>query len=157
MTASSESNTTSLAASASVKDASDPHCTEHPIVFFDGVCGLCNSAVDFIMARDPEGVFRFAPLQGETARELLEPEDVENVDSIVLKNDDGLFRRSSAVVRILTRMGGIWKPLGWLLWVVPKPLRDVGYILVAKTRYRFFGKRDVCRMPTQDELSRILP
>ena len=131
--------------------------TEHPILFFDGVCGLCNWAVDFIMSRDAAGKFRFAPLQGETAHRMLSSADVDQLNSMVLVTDEGTFRRSAAAVRILWRLGTCWKLCGWLLWLVPGPLRDVGYRWVATLRYRLFGKRESCRLPTPEERGRILP
>ncbi len=129
----------------------------HPIVFFDGVCGLCNSVVDFAMKWDRHGVLRFAPLQGETARQLLTPQDVENLNTFVFRDQRGLHRRSSAMVRLLRCLGGAWSVLSVLLWIVPRPLRDAGYRIIARYRYAWFGKKETCRMPTADERERILP
>ena len=135
----------------------DTNSVAGPILFFDGVCGLCNHAVDFVMRNDSRSRIRFAPLQGATAAELLESQDVANLNSMVMLEHGRAFRRTAAAVRILWNLGGFWNVLGWLLWVVPAPLRDVAYRLVAATRYRFFGKRETCRMPTPEERSRILP
>lgn len=113
-----------------------------PILFYDGGCGLCHRAVLFTLKRDGAGVFRFAPLQGETLAELV-PEAARAAlpDSLVLREPDGRLRtRSSAVVGMLKRLGFFWKVLGALLWLVPRPLRDYGYDLVAKVRHRFFDK-----------------
>jgi predicted DCC family thiol-disulfide oxidoreductase YuxK len=129
----------------------------HPIVFFDGVCGLCNRFVDFLLPRDRKHVFLLAPLQGETARARLSAEDVENVSTIVLLDEVGTHRRSKAVVRILCRLGWGWKVAGFLLAMIPRPLRDLGYKLVARYRYVWFGKKETCRMPTPDERARFLP
>ncbi len=131
--------------------------TGPPILFFDGVCGLCSRAVDFVIARDPEGVFRFAPLQGETARTMLGEADIAALETMVVATDKGLYRRSSAAVRILWRLGPFWRLCGWLLWIIPRPLRDLGYSTVAKTRYRLFGKHETCRLPTPEERERFLP
>jgi predicted DCC family thiol-disulfide oxidoreductase YuxK len=128
-----------------------------PIVFFDGVCGLCNRFVDFLLPRDHYRVFLFAPLQGETARARLSDEDIENVSTIVLVDETGTHRRSKAVVRILCRLGFGWKITGFLLAMIPRPLRDLGYKLVARYRYALFGKKDECRLPTTDERARFLP
>jgi predicted DCC family thiol-disulfide oxidoreductase YuxK len=130
---------------------------EHPILFFDGMCGLCNSSVDFVMKRDTRDVFRYAPLQGETAAEHLSESDREDLDSVVLKMPDGLYRHSSAIVRILWKLPGIWPVLGTMLWLIPRPLRNFGYRVVAKNRYRFFGKKETCRLPTPEEIGRLLP
>jgi len=127
-----------------------------PIVFFDGVCGLCSNVVDFTLKRDRKAVFRFAPLQGETARALLTPEDVENLNTFVVRDEQGLHRRSTAVVRMLWRLGGLWRAVAALLWIVPLPLRNFGYRTVARYRYSWFGKKETCRMPTADERERIL-
>ncbi len=129
----------------------------YPIVFFDGVCGMCNRFVDFLLPRDHRGVFLFAPLQGETARERLDAADVENISTIVLIDEQGVYRRSTAVVRILCRLGLGWKITGFLLAMIPRPLRDLGYRLVARYRYAIFGKKETCRMPTLEERARFLP
>ncbi|MCA9076738.1 MAG: DUF393 domain-containing protein [Planctomycetaceae bacterium] len=129
---------------------------EHPIVFFDGVCGLCSHSVDFAMARDANATFRFAPLQGETARAMLPEEDTQNLNSMAVWINGRIYRRSSAIVRMLWGLGPFWNMCGWLLWVIPLPLRDLGYSLVAKWRYRLFGKHETCRLPTPEERERFL-
>jgi predicted DCC family thiol-disulfide oxidoreductase YuxK len=130
---------------------------QRPIVFFDGVCGFCNAGVDFLITRDPDGHLAFAPLQGETARQLLPEADRVSLHSLVLWTPTRLYRKSAAVVRILWTLGSGWAVLGGLLWAIPWPLRDAGYNLVARNRYRLFGKKDVCRMPTPAERTRMLP
>jgi predicted DCC family thiol-disulfide oxidoreductase YuxK len=127
------------------------------IIFFDGVCGLCNRFVDSLLKHDTQNLFLFAPLQGETAQRRLSKNDTETLGSIVLWEQGRTFRRSTAVVRVLWKLGRVWACLGWGLWIVPKPLRDLGYKLVAVNRYRLFGKKETCRLPTPDELSRFLP
>ena len=129
---------------------------EDNIVFFDGVCGLCNWTIDFCMKIDKNKRLRYAPLQGETAAERLDAETLANLNTLVFWKDQQKHIRSSAVVRILWAVGGGWAFLGWLLWIIPKPLRDLGYILVSKNRYRMFGKKETCRMPTAEERERIL-
>lgn len=125
-------------------------------MFFDGVCGLCDTSVDFFMRKDRSGILRFAPLQGETAARLLPESDRENLNSMVYFENGERFRKSAAVVRILRQLGGIWALLGSLLWVIPRPLRDLGYSLVAAVRYRVFGKKSACRVPTSEERGRLL-
>jgi predicted DCC family thiol-disulfide oxidoreductase YuxK len=127
------------------------------LLFFDGVCGLCSQSVDFVLARDSRQVFQFAPLQGETARQLLPSEFVNDLNSMVLLVQGRPFRKSSAVVRVLWQLGLCWRLLGTLLWLVPLPLRDIAYGFVARNRYRLFGKHDTCRMPTPAERARFLP
>ncbi|TWT63852.1 thiol-disulfide oxidoreductase DCC family protein [Rubinisphaera italica] len=139
-----------------MNDVKTNSSAEHPVLFFDGVCGMCNAFVDFIMKRDPHGHFRFAALQGETARQLVTGDDREQLKSVVLLLDGQLFRKSSAVVRVLWEMGSFWSLLGSLLWLIPRPLRDFCYRFVAKIRYRIFGKKEACRLPTPEERSRFL-
>lgn len=132
---------------------------DKPILFFDGVCGLCNSSVDFAMVRDRHARLYYAPLQGETARELLSEQDLSSIDTVVFRTVDGAhcYRRSAAVVRLLWLLGFPWNVCGWLLWCIPFPIRDLGYRLIASVRYRLFGKHETCRMPSPDERARILP
>lgn len=125
-------------------------------MFFDGVCGLCSGFVDFAMKRDPRGRLKFAPLQGETAAAMLNLEQ-RNLDTVVLKTEDGVFTRSSAVIQLFWILGGFWPFVGSLIWLVPKPMRNVGYRFVAASRYRVFGKKESCRLPTPEEAGRVLP
>jgi len=129
---------------------------QHPLVFFDGVCGLCNTSVDFFLKRDKARRFRFATLQGELADRLLA--DAFNgppPDSLILLDNDGVHTRSTGVLRILA---GLPAPWSWLaiFRFVPAPLRDAVYRFVAAHRYRVFGKKDACRIPTPDERDRII-
>ena len=127
------------------------------ILFFDGVCGLCNASVDFVLTRDVNGRFQFSPLQGETARSLLKPEDINDLSSMVLWVDGQTYRKTAAVVRVLWSLGPVWQVLGTFLWLIPLPVRNLGYTLVAKNRYRLFGKKETCRLPTPEERARFLP
>ena len=136
---------------------SDDGAPGRPILFFDGVCGLCNRSVDFALARDRRQRLLFAPLQGDTARERLDQTDVESLQTVILVDARGVHRRSSAVVRVLWLLGGLWRVAGTLLWLIPRPLRDLGYKLVARYRYRWFGRKETCRMPTPEERARFLP
>ncbi len=130
---------------------------DRPVLFFDGVCGLCNVAVDWLIARDPAGVLRFAPLQGETAAASLPAGDTDQPKYLVLLDDSGRRIRTAAVIGALDHLGGRWAVAAWLLWVVPAPLRDVGYHAVTRVRYLVWGKKEICRMPTPEERSRFLP
>jgi predicted DCC family thiol-disulfide oxidoreductase YuxK len=135
----------------------------HPVVFFDGVCGLCDQVVDWIVEKDTKDRFRFAPLQGKAARAAFHgfnpmpttASKAEPPKTVVLLKNDRYFKRSSAIVEILLDLPG-WRILGWMLWLIPWPLRDLGYVLVAKVRYSIWGKRDTCRLPTPDERARFL-
>lgn len=130
--------------------------TAGPIVFFDGVCGLCNASVDRVLRWDRRGVFRLAPLQGETARQLLLPDDSQQLGSVVLRADGQTYRKSAAIVRILWRLGTACQIAGTLLWLIPRPIRDLGYMIISRNRYRWFGKKETCRMPTVQERARFL-
>jgi predicted DCC family thiol-disulfide oxidoreductase YuxK len=129
-----------------------------PIVFFDGVCGLCNRFVDWVLARDRHGRYRFAPLQGKTAAGLgVTPQAADPaVWSIVFVDGSRVLERSDAVLTIATGLGGAYRLVGALHWV-PRPVRDWVYDRIARRRYRIFGKRDTCRMPAPEERGRFLP
>ena len=119
-------------------------------VFFDGYCGLCNGFVDFVLARDRERKFRFAPLQGSTSiARFGDPGDVDP-STIILEEDGIVFERSTAALRIISRLGGAWGMVA-VLGLVPRPIRDAVYDWVARHRYGWFGKRDTCRIPTPEE------
>lgn len=124
-----------------------------PILFFDGVCTLCNRSVDWVIRRDRQRVFRFASLQGETAKRLV-PDAAKDLNSFVIWQNGVAWKRSDAVIRVLI---GLRAPGAKILGLVPRPLRDFVYALVAKNRYRWFGKHESCRLPTADERSRFLP
>lgn len=139
----------------------------HPILFFDGVCGLCNRFVDFMLKADSRSRFRYAPLQGETARRLLgvddqagghKPGDPQAGDprSFVFLEKDASYEQSNAVLLALSRLGGPWRLIA-VLYVFPRPVRDFVYRIVARNRYRWFGRRDACRLPAPEERDRFLP
>jgi predicted DCC family thiol-disulfide oxidoreductase YuxK len=127
------------------------------VILFDGVCNLCNGFVQFVIARDPAGRFQFAALQSDSARRLLARLDgFSGVrDSVVLVDGGRVYTRSSAVLRIARGLRFPW-PLARALIVVPRPLRDWVYDLVARHRYRWFGRKDVCMMPTTEMRARFL-
>jgi len=129
----------------------------HPIVFFDGVCGLCNRFIDFTLRRDRRGALRFAPLQGTTARDRLDVADVRDLKTVVFVDEHGAHRQSAAIIGVLSRLGGFWALVSVLLRLVPRPLRDAGYSLIAVNRYAIFGRKEMCRLPTPAEQSRFLP
>jgi predicted DCC family thiol-disulfide oxidoreductase YuxK len=130
---------------------------ERPVVLFDGVCNLCAGTVQFLIRHDPEGRFRFAPLQSEVARDLLEAHGLadHDLDSIVLIEDGKAHVKSDAAIRIGVRLGGLYRLLGPTKYL-PRLLRDAVYDLVASYRYRVFGKKDQCMMPTPENRERFL-
>lgn len=130
---------------------------QKPIIFFDGVCGLCNHFVDFVLRQDRKQRFLFAALQGETAKRILDKRDAEDLKSIVLRQHGTVYRHSAAVVRVLWGLSFLWRIAGGLLWIIPGPLRNFGYRIVAKARYQMFGKKTTCRVPGIEERARFLP
>ena len=128
------------------------------IVFFDGVCNLCNWSVDFIIKRDAEGVFKFASLQSDVAQGLLADHraDVDKgMRTIVLLKNDRLYYRSDAVLEICRDLSNPW-PLLAIFKVIPRFIRDAVYRFISKNRYRWFGERNTCRVPTIEEQQRFL-
>lgn len=128
----------------------------NPVVYFDGVCGLCNRFVDFGLRHDRQRRLRFAPIQGETAAQRLPSDLATDPTTIVLEEDGNLRFRSDAILRILHLLGGGWRLLGGFR-IIPRPLRDVIYDWIARNRYTWFGKRETCRLPTPEEREAFLP
>jgi predicted DCC family thiol-disulfide oxidoreductase YuxK len=123
------------------------------VVLFDGVCNLCNGAVRFILARDPAARFRFASLQSDAARRLLG--DGGPAETIVLLDAGKTYVISTAALRIARGLRFPW-PLLYAFVAVPRPVRDLIYDWVARHRYRWFGKRDTCMLPTPELRERFL-
>ena len=113
-------------------------------IFYDGHCGLCHRGVRFVLRYDREAIFRFAPLQGPTFQEAAPIAQRSGLpDSMAVRTPDGkLLLRSDAWVYILRRIGGVWRRLGGLLAMTPRPLRDWGYDFIAAIRFRIFGRRE---------------
>ncbi|ABF87232.1 conserved hypothetical protein [Myxococcus xanthus DK 1622] len=129
------------------------------VVLFDGVCNLCNGTVLFIIDRDPEARIRFTALQSQRAAALLAPHGVvpkEEPDSFVLLQDGKLYERSTAALRVARMLKGPWRFL-YAFIVVPRPLRDLVYRIIARNRYRWFGREAQCRIPTPELRARFLP
>ena len=128
-----------------------------PTVLFDGVCTLCSGFVRFVIARDPEARFRFGALQSDAARRLVEGLRIPGPlpDSIILVEDGRAYVKSTAALRIARRLRAPW-PLAYGLIVVPRFLRDWGYDLAARHRYRWFGRRDACMVPTPELRARFI-
>lgn len=139
------------------QSAAEPNVNS-PIIFYDGVCGLCNNTVQTLLWLDRrQRKLKYAPLQGETAQQKLPPEWTTDLRTLVVVDDRGQWRFSSSIVRILWHLGGWCWLVGWLLWLIPRPIRDLGYRLVSSYRYRLFGKLDACRIPGPNERSCFLP
>ena len=127
-----------------------------PILFFDGICVLCNGFVDFAMRRDAHDRLRFASLQGKTAASTLAPEDRAEINFVVLVEGGTILRRSRAVLRVAYHLGGIWRVLAHVASWFPVGLADVVYSIIAGRRYRWFGRRAVCRVPSEAERGKML-
>lgn len=132
---------------------------ENGIVFYDGVCGLCDRAVRFLLARDKKRTLKFAPLQGETARQRNDlPEELRSVIFVAQAGTalEQIYFRSEAALRLLDHVGGFWRLVSWLR-IIPRPARDWVYDAIARRRYRWFGKFDTCRVPAPEVRDRFLP
>ena len=121
----------------------------HSIILFDGVCNLCNGAVNFVIKRDPGNVFKFAPLQEKQGALLLKTHaiGIQKLDSIVLIENGNVYTKSSAALRIAKKMSNLW-PLFFVLLIIPSFIRDGVYDFIAKNRYKWFGKKEQCMIPT---------
>ncbi len=125
------------------------------VVFFDGICGFCNSTVNTLIDLDPEKVLRFSALQGKFAKESLNDDYLNDIDTLVYLKNGKIHHRTNAVIHILRDLGGIGIFLYPLL-LIPQALRNPFYNLFARFRYKLFGKLDACRMPTPDQRSRFI-
>jgi len=124
------------------------------IVFFDGVCGLCNLSVDWLMQQDKKQLLRFAPLQGPTAAKLLS-ERSSNLSSVVFWSGEAYYEKSDALLKIMALPGMRWK---WLLVfrIIPRSARDFIYDIIARNRYKWWGKKETCRIPSHEEKNLFL-
>jgi predicted DCC family thiol-disulfide oxidoreductase YuxK len=126
------------------------------IIFFDGVCNLCNGAVSFIIKRDKKNQFQFASLQSEFAEDFLSnyPELPPDLDSIVYVEEGKIYFKSAAAIRIARKLGGIYK-MAAIFKLLPRKLGDRLYDYIARNRYRWFGKRESCMVPDPSLRSRF--
>jgi len=133
------------------------HKPPGPIVLFDGVCNLCNGAVQFLIPRDPEARFSFAPVQSSTGQRLLERNDLvtDDFDTIVLVEGKRVHTKSDAVIRIAALLGWPYR-LAVAGRILPRDLRDWLYDVVADNRYDWFGRKDQCMIPDEDVSDRFL-
>lgn len=127
------------------------------IVIFDGVCNFCNAAVNFIIKRDPNGIFAFTPMQSELAHELIARYSVTNegIDTFLLIKKDQCFVFSSAALEITKDLTGLWYLFN-ILKLVPRPIRDAIYKVFARNRYKLFGRKDSCMVPSEEVRSRFV-
>lgn len=135
------------------------------VILFDGVCNFCDASVNFVIEHDRDHYFKFAPLQSEAGKKLAAEHGLNSevaggdgsipIDSVILIEDGNAYTHSSAALRIARRLGGLWSG-AYAFIVVPAPIRDFLYRLFAKRRYRFFGRKDECMLPSPDVRARFL-
>jgi predicted DCC family thiol-disulfide oxidoreductase YuxK len=130
---------------------------EQPIVLFDGVCNLCNSAVQFIIRHDKKNAFMFTSLQSEAGQKLLTQYNfpLDELNSFILIENNIAYTRSTGALKVAKKLNGIW-PWLYSFIIIPKIFRDSIYDLFAKNRYKWFGKKDACIIPTQELKARFL-
>jgi predicted DCC family thiol-disulfide oxidoreductase YuxK len=127
------------------------------IILFDGVCNLCSGSVQFIIKRDRKRLFKFASLQSELAHQRLQQLGIltHSFQSIILLKDDRVLQQSDAALEIAKNLNGLW-PLFYSFKILPQFIRDGIYAWIAKNRYRWFGKKDSCWIPSPDLKSRFI-
>ena len=130
---------------------------DYSILYFDGICNLCNGLVQFVIRHNPNGPIRFASLQSEKGRYRLQEMrlDSEKLSTVIFEKNGRVSTKSDAVLGLLWDLGGLWK-LSVLGWIIPRFLRNILYDFVARRRYNWFGKRDSCMIPTPELKGRFL-
>jgi len=132
----------------------------NPVLLYDGVCGLCNRLVQFVLKHDRRAQFRFASLQSAYAVRILQPHDFDphDLDTVYLVHESGarVSARSDAVIFVLREVGGFWAAIALVIRILPKSLRDWGYRVVARHRYRVFGRFESCPLPETKYRDRFL-
>jgi predicted DCC family thiol-disulfide oxidoreductase YuxK len=128
------------------------------VILFDGLCNLCNGAVQFVIKRDKKNSFHFASLQSDYAAEKMIQFDIKpaQLESIILLEDGKLYKRSTAALRVARKLNGLW-PLLYGFIIVPRFIRDAVYNYIAKNRYKWFGKQESCWVPTPALKRRFYP
>jgi predicted DCC family thiol-disulfide oxidoreductase YuxK len=139
--------------------SSDPlaGAAKQPLILFDGVCNLCNASVQFIIRHDPHRKFKFASLRSPVAKEYLKKFNLadQELSSILLIKNGKYYDRSNAALEIARDLKGLWK-IFYFFKIIPAPLRNVLYNIIANNRYKLFGKKDVCMIPTPELRSRFI-
>ncbi len=127
------------------------------IILFDGVCNLCNNAITFVIKRDRNDLFMYAPLQSITGERLTKQHNIDTsqVDSIILIRDNRVYVKSTAALKIAQKLSGLW-PLLSVFLILPVFLRNWVYDYIAKNRYKWFGKKDACMIPTPELKAKFL-
>ena len=127
------------------------------VIFFDGVCNLCNASVQFAIEHDEKSIFKFTALQSTYAEKVLPAfgVNVKKINSIILVENGSLYTKSSAALKIARRLNGLW-PLLYVFIVIPKFVRDAIYDVIAKNRYQWWGKQESCWVPTPELKQRFI-
>lgn len=130
---------------------------QQPVILFDGVCNFCNGAVNFVIKRDKTAQIQFAPLQSEKGRLFARQFgfNEEELKTFIFIEDNKFYTKSTAALKVCRHLGALW-PLCYGLMIIPKFIRNVVYDLVAKNRYKWFGRRDTCMMPTPEVKARFI-
>ena len=130
---------------------------DHPVVLFDGVCNFCNGSVNFILRQDRKGIFRFAALQSEAGQEILDQYGLanESFDSFILVEKGKIYQRSTAALKVFNKLSWYWK---WtqLFFIIPPFIRNMVYDFIARNRYKWFGKKESCMLPSPAVKERFL-
>ena len=131
--------------------------SDNPLVLFDGICNFCNYWVNFAIKRDKKNRLKFTPIQGETAKKILPQYSIStnSLSSVIFIDKGKAYTQSSAALKICRYLNGGWK-LFYGLNIIPKPIRDFVYNIIARNRYKWFGKKDSCMIPSPEIKSRFL-
>jgi predicted DCC family thiol-disulfide oxidoreductase YuxK len=135
---------------------------EHPVLLYDGVCGFCNRLVQFVLRHDDKKIFRFAALQSSFGSRVLTQHGVDtsatNTAYVLVSGEEGqvLLQRSAAILFVMGRFGGIWSALAQIVRLLPLRIRDWGYNVIARHRYRIFGRYESCPLPSAADRERFL-
>ena len=130
---------------------------QHPIILFDGVCNLCNKAIQFVIKQDPKEIFVFASLQSDIGQQILKQYNLplQQLSSFVLLQNDKIYTKSTAAIKVAQQLNGLWKCF-YIFNLVPAFIRDGVYNFIAKNRYKWFGKQDNCMIPSPQLKQRFL-
>jgi len=130
---------------------------DKPIILFDGVCNFCNAIVNFIIKQDKKNVFLFCALQSDSGKKLLEEYKIDwkANDSFVVIENKKAYQKSNAALKLYNKLPWYWK---WIqiFWIFPKFIRDAVYNFIAKNRYKWFGKKEECMIPTKEVREKFL-
>jgi predicted DCC family thiol-disulfide oxidoreductase YuxK len=130
---------------------------QHPVILFDGVCNFCNSSVQFVIKRDPKQQFRFASLQSEFGQQVLAQHQLPQNDfnSFILLQEGNIYTKSTAALKVAKQLSGLW-PMLYGFIIIPPFIRNAVYSFIAQNRYRWFGKREACMLPSPQQRNLFL-